>query len=66
MSLPKDYKEALAHPGWRLAMEEKMKALCDRGTWELQALLEKKEVVGCRRLFAIKYHPHGTIERLKA
>ncbi|KAI9186472.1 hypothetical protein LWI28_017572 [Acer negundo] len=32
VSLPRDYHEALTHPGWWLAMEEEMKALCDRGT----------------------------------
>lgn len=49
-------------------MEEEKTALCDRGTWELQALPEDKEVVGCRWVFAIKYKykPDGSIERLKA
>ncbi|KAK0573139.1 hypothetical protein LWI29_003518 [Acer saccharum] len=35
------------------------------GTWELQTHPENKEVVGCRWVFAIKYHPNSTIEQLK-
>lgn len=47
-------------------MEEQMKALCDRGTWELQALPNGKEVVGCRWVVTIKYQPDGSVEWLKA
>ncbi|RVW37452.1 hypothetical protein CK203_081701 [Vitis vinifera] len=59
-------RKVLANPGWRVVMEEQMKALCDRGTWELQALPNGKEVVGCRWVVTIKYQPDGSVEWLKA
>lgn len=66
ISLSKHYQKALTHPGWQSAMEKEIKALSDCDTWDLQILPKDKEVVGCRWVFVIKYHPYGTIERLKA
>lgn len=47
-------------------MKEEIKALSDRDSWDLQTLPKDEGVVGCRWVFAIKYHLDGTIERLKA
>lgn len=38
----------------------------DHDSWELWKHLDGKEVVGCRWVFAIKYHLDIMIERLKA
>ncbi|GAB2287667.1 hypothetical protein Dimus_037948 [Dionaea muscipula] len=43
-----------------------MAALHDNDTWDLVPLPSGKHNVGCRWVFTIKLHPHGTIERYKA
>ena len=55
------YLEALSHP----SLKEEMNGLCDCGTWDLTTLQEKREIIDCHWVFAIKYHTNGTIERLK-
>ncbi|RVW80715.1 hypothetical protein CK203_053977 [Vitis vinifera] len=57
----KPIRKVLANPGWRVVMEEQMKALCDRGTWELQALPNGKEVVGCRWVVTKNTNPMGLL-----
>lgn len=48
VSVPKTLVEALSHPGWRVAMEEEMRALDDNGTWELVDLPTRKQTIGCK------------------
>ena len=43
-----------------------MQALDDNGTWNLVQLPTRKKVIGCRRVFAVKANPDGSIARLKA
>ena len=43
-----------------------MQALDDNGTWDLVPLPTGKKVIGCRRVFAVKFNPNGSIARLKA
>ncbi|XP_039158784.1 uncharacterized protein LOC120288727 [Eucalyptus grandis] len=64
--VPSNVTEALAHPGWRQAMEDEMKALIENRTWKLTTLPVGKQPVGCRWVFMVKVHPDGTIDQLKA
>lgn len=64
--ISKNYQEAFYHPGRKATMEEEMNALYNHDTWNLTTLPEKKEIIGCRWVFVVKYHPEGIIERLKA
>ena len=48
ISLPNEVSEALAHPGWRSAIIEKMNALTDNGTWDFVRLPTGKKAIGCR------------------
>lgn len=43
-----------------------MAALHRNGTWELTTLPTGKEAIGCHWVYTIKYHLHGTIEKLEA
>lgn len=62
VSVPKSHTHALTSPGWKSAMDEKMLALSNNGTWELADLLSGKQVVGCRWVYVVKYQPGGTLE----
>lgn len=66
LSIPKTYLQALSSPGWKSAMDEEMAALYKNNTWDLTALPPGKQTVGCRWVYAIKYQPDGSVERLKA
>uniref|UniRef100_A0A2N9FPR9 Integrase catalytic domain-containing protein n=1 Tax=Fagus sylvatica TaxID=28930 RepID=A0A2N9FPR9_FAGSY len=64
--VPKSYREALSHPGWRKAMEEEMHALELNHTWDLIPKPAGTSIVGCRWVFTVKQNPDGTVDRLKA
>uniref|UniRef100_A0A2N9FBM1 Integrase catalytic domain-containing protein n=1 Tax=Fagus sylvatica TaxID=28930 RepID=A0A2N9FBM1_FAGSY len=64
--VPKSYREALSHPGWRKAMEEEMHALDLNHTWDLVHKPAGTSIVGCRWVFTVKQNPNGTVDRLKA
>jgi hypothetical protein len=64
--VPKSYREALSHPGWRKAMEEEMHALDLNHTWDLVHKPTGTSIVGCRWVFTVKQNPDGTVDRLKA
>ncbi|KAJ7967937.1 Retrovirus-related Pol polyprotein from transposon TNT 1-94 [Quillaja saponaria] len=66
VSIPQDWKEALADPKWEDAMVEEMKALSKNDTWELASLPYGKRAIGCKWVFTIKRKADGTIERYKA
>ncbi|KAL0428251.1 UNVERIFIED_CONTAM: hypothetical protein Slati_2999900 [Sesamum latifolium] len=51
----KTYYEAVLHPEWKLAMDEKISALISRGTWELVSAPVDANVVSCRWVFTLKY-----------
>ncbi|KAJ0778869.1 putative RNA-directed DNA polymerase [Helianthus annuus] len=64
--IPKNVMTALAHPGWRQAMEDEIGALRANQTWDLEPLPPGKRVVGCRWVFTIKLNPDGSLHRLEA
>ena len=47
-------------------MDEEMSALYKNQTWELITLPSRKQTVGFRWVYTIKYLPDGSVERLKA
>ncbi|KAD5962055.1 hypothetical protein E3N88_13528 [Mikania micrantha] len=64
--VPKNVMDALAHPGWRQAMEDELEALQENHTWDLVPLPPDKRLVGCRWVFTVKLNPDGSLHRLKA
>jgi len=46
-------------------MDAEMSALHQNQTWELTSLLNRKRTVGCKWVYTLKYHPDGSVVRLK-
>ncbi|XP_019170445.1 PREDICTED: uncharacterized protein LOC109166016 [Ipomoea nil] len=65
-SEPKNYKEAVMHDYWRVAMQEEITALERNQTWDLVDLPPSKKPIGCRWVYKIKHKDDGTIDRYKA
>ena len=51
---------------WNEAMDEKMSALDDSGTWELTPLPNEKKAIGCKWVYKVKHNADGLISRYKA
>ncbi|KAJ9543931.1 hypothetical protein OSB04_023638 [Centaurea solstitialis] len=64
--VPTTVGEALAHPGWRDAMLDELKALEHNVTWDLVELPIGKRAIGCKWVFTVKVNPDGSVARLKA
>lgn len=64
--IPSTWQQAIKHEHWRKAMSSEFTSTCDNHTWDLEEAAEAMNVVGCRWVFTIKYHPDGTIDKYKA
>ena len=47
-------------------MDYEWKALVSRGTWTFVTRPKNDNIVTCKLVFIVKYHPDGTIARHKA
>ncbi|XP_026378738.1 uncharacterized protein LOC113273194 [Papaver somniferum] len=65
-SEPRNFREAMKHPGWRKAMAEEIRALEEQGTWDLTELPPGKKALGSKWIYTEKYDENGTLVRLKA
>jgi len=61
----RSYTESLLIFAWKQAMDEEMKALTFRETWELVSAPTDTVIVGCRWVFTLKYHPDGFVDGYK-
>ena len=61
--IPSSVIEAKTHINWCKAMNAEMDTLLENETWELKPLPQDKRTVGCRRVFTVKYHSNGSLER---
>eukprot|EP00268_Persea_americana_P041079 TRINITY_DN4090_c0_g3_i2.p2 TRINITY_DN4090_c0_g3~~TRINITY_DN4090_c0_g3_i2.p2 ORF type:complete len:168 (-),score=23.21 TRINITY_DN4090_c0_g3_i2:3369-3872(-) len=66
LSEPQSYKEAIATPEWRSAIEEELAALQKTNTWELVPSPPDKNIIGCKWVFKLKTKSDGSIDRYKA
>ena len=64
--IPTTWQQALKHPKWRAAMLAEINSQLDNRTWDLKAVTENMNIVGCRWIFTVKYKPNGDIDRYKA
>ncbi|KAJ0028636.1 hypothetical protein Pint_36096 [Pistacia integerrima] len=62
---PQNIKTALAHPGWKAAMDEELAALHQNKTWILVPCTSNMNVIGSKWVFKSKLKPNGTLDRLK-
>ncbi|XP_026435026.1 uncharacterized protein LOC113332446 [Papaver somniferum] len=60
-SAPRNFKEAMKHPGWRKSMEAEIRALEEQGTWELQELPPGKRALGSKWIYTEKYDENGKL-----
>ncbi|KAG8480057.1 hypothetical protein CXB51_025173 [Gossypium anomalum] len=58
--------EALAHPDWKVAVQDEFDALLANSTWDLVSPPPGRKVIGCKWLFKIKRNPYGSVSRRKA
>lgn len=47
-------------------MGSKFNSTTENHTWDLVSVTETMNIVGCRWVFTIKYHPDGSIDKYKA
>ena len=64
--IPSTWQQAMKHAHWRKGMSSEFTSTTDNHTWDLEAVTQQMNVVGCRWVFTIKYHPDGTIDKYKA
>lgn len=63
---PSSYEEAIKDPRWVEAMKHEISALEDNGTWRVMKFPPRKNDIGCKWVFKIKYKANGEIDRYKA
>ena len=59
------FQEAFEVKEWQEAIGEEMSALAKNDTWELVKLPSSKNVIGCIRVYKMKYKSNGSMERYK-
>ncbi|UYV68871.1 hypothetical protein LAZ67_6001387 [Cordylochernes scorpioides] len=66
---PQSFEEAVHSPEtvyWRKAMEDELRVLQERGTWELSTLPPGKKPISSRWVYKVKTNESGNVERFKA
>ena len=65
-SLPYMYHEALQVPEWKAAMDLEYHSMVQCGTCDLVPRPTDANIVTCKWVFTLKYHPDGIVARHKA
>lgn len=63
---PRSFKEAATDKNWIEAMKQEVRALEDNQTWEVVPLPPRKQTVGSKWVYKIKYKANGEVDRFKA
>jgi hypothetical protein len=64
--VPRSYRDALADPNWRKAMEEECAALYANQTWDLVQRPVQANIVTGKWIFRHKFHADGSFDGYKA
>ncbi|GJU50618.1 retrovirus-related pol polyprotein from transposon TNT 1-94 [Tanacetum coccineum] len=59
---PTHFTQAITNPNWHEAMSKEIDDLERNDTWVLEDFPNGKKVIGCKRVYKIKYNSDGTIE----
>ncbi|RVW39006.1 putative ribonuclease H protein [Vitis vinifera] len=65
-SILRNVGEALVDSKWKNAIEEEMNALTKNENWDIVDLPKRKQPVGCKWFFSMKYKAYDSVERYKA
>lgn len=65
-SVPKSLLDAINHDGWRLVVEEEMKALEHNDTWNFVSLPLGTQSIGCKLVYTVKMNQDGFCGPLKS
>jgi hypothetical protein len=63
---PLHFRAALGGPHWRAAMEQEFEDLLHNNMWSLVPPVLGANIIDSKRVFKVKRHSNGTIERYKA
>lgn len=64
--IPSTWQHEIKHEGWRKAMSSEFNSTSENHTWDLTAVTETMNIVGCRWVLTIKYNPDGSIDKYKS
>ncbi|GAU43620.1 hypothetical protein TSUD_185130 [Trifolium subterraneum] len=64
--IPQSSSASICDENWKAAINAELTALEKNNTWILVPLPSHKHVIGCKRVFKLKLHADGSIERHKA
>jgi hypothetical protein len=65
LSEPSTYRDVVAHPEWKFAMDKEIATLEHTGTWDLVPH-PPTVLITCKWVYKIKTRSDGSIERYKA
>lgn len=51
---PRNFVEAVLHPGWKATMDKEIQALIDNNTWDVVSLPHGKKVIDCKWVYKKK------------
>ena len=64
-SIPRSHVEAAQVSKWKLVIDSKVEALVSQWTWTVILCPKNGNIVRCKWVFTVKYHPNITIARHK-
>lgn len=66
LAVPTSHRLALYEPSWHKDMKVEFDALQQNNTWVLVPRPSSVNLFGCKRIFKLKQHPNGSIDKHKA
>ena len=63
---PKSFEETIKEETWKKAMEEKIKVIKKKKTWELVEKPKDRKVISMKQIYKLKFNSNGFIQKNKA
>lgn len=64
--LPGSIEDALAHPGWKQAMQDELDSIHRNRTWDIVHLPRDRKPIATKWIYRVKTHADGSVDKLKA